>query len=158
MAITFESFVSKSKPVGVLYHLLTEDKLRFVLDTNKLEARNFVGISMTRSKQLNSYLGSNGQVIAKLKIDGNMLSNDYQIEPYQYISDTGIRLENEEESLVKTNVIKNIKKYIIAVILLENSIVQYRTYFGKSKEDQNELKEFELLLSRASELGTVIYE
>lgn len=158
MLLSFKSFICENKPVGILYHLLTEDKLRFVLDTNQLSSQYFAGISMTKSPELDSYLGSGGQIIAKLKIDGNKLSKNYQIQPYQYVSDTGIKLKHEEEMLVKTNVIKDIKKYIIEVILLKKSINQYRSYFGRFKEDQNDLKEFETLLSRASELGPVVYK
>lgn len=112
----------EGKQVGILYHLLNFDQMKFMIENNKLKSQNFFnGISFTRDKTLNNYIGSRPIVVFKIEVDGNKLSNKYKIEPFQYISSTNV-IFSEFEEIVRTTEIKDIFKYINKIIFIANNI------------------------------------
>ena len=124
--------ILSSKQVGTLYHLTNIDGLKHILDKNILESQNYAYIiSFTRSKMLNSYVGDKSGTIFKLIIDGDKLSNTYKIQPYQYWSNTGVKLEEFEEAV--KGPIKNISKYITGIIFLKDKFLD--RYYEVDFED-----------------------
>jgi len=132
--------IQSAKQVGTLYHLTNIDGLKHILDKNILEALNYAYIvSFTRNKMLNFYTGDKGGTLFKLIVDGDKLSNIYKIQPYQYWSDTGVKLEEFEEAV--KGPIKNISKYITGIIFLKDIFLDryYKVDFKNTDYDPNEL-------------------
>jgi hypothetical protein len=93
----FSQFINEKKQVGVIYHLMSIEKMEYVIKNNKLSSRNFFnGISTTRDKSMRSYVGSDGMVLFKFKLDGDKLSEKYKISPYRFRSRTGVWFDEFE--------------------------------------------------------------
>lgn len=115
--------ILESKNYGNIYHILDEDKLKFVIKTDTLKpykASNGNSISFTRNKMMNSYLGDSVTSWFKLEIDGEKLSENYRIRPYSYRSYNGGRFEEYEEIVKKP--IENISKYVTKLIIIKSRI------------------------------------
>lgn len=154
--------IFESKQVGDLYHLVTLEKMKFILDNDLIKSRNFVSISLTRNKHMNDYLGSDGLVLFKLVLDGNKLSNNYKISPFSYISKTSIRF-NEFEEIIKSNEIKNISKYIKQIIVIDKNLKDFRKLFPINEKewdlfDIKQMNELNYVLKNLDKLGIVSYE
>lgn len=128
-----EHLVNESKQVGELYHVCSlEAYLKYIKPNNELKASgNFNNwlhngdtnyISFTRNKRyVPDSIGVNfANVLIQLVIDGDKLSNNYKIEPYNdFAFDSDGKINNdyskrygtESEEIVK-GPIKNISKYI----------------------------------------------
>ena len=114
--------LNEGKQVGTLYHYTENELLKQIVETNTLLAP--VSFTRRQSSQVRDF--TNGESI--IVVDGNKLSNNYKIKPYQDInpfldnyddelpSFTGGKNEEYEER-VNTN-ITNLNKYIIKVIML----------------------------------------
>ena len=153
----FKELLVEAKQVGVIYHLMTLDKMEYAIKTNSLSSRNFPGISTTRSKHLKGYVGSDGKILFRLKLDGNKLSNKFKIKPMMYTSNTGVSMKEFEE-LIKTRKINDLSKYVIAVEVDEKSIKEFKKLFPKTK-DEWDIKRLELLdsvLKDLHKLGNVV--
>ena len=92
MIKTFDKFLNEAKEVGTLYHVLNFIKLIYVANNNELKPYGVSqGLSFTRRKMLNHYIGERAATFCKFEINGNKLSENYKIEPYQankeYFSD-----------------------------------------------------------------------
>jgi len=126
--------IKEAKQVGVLYHSTSGENLVSILKSNTLKAGYPVfrfgpggiqkQISFTRNKNYRP-----GEYT--LEIDGNKLSENYKVTPYDESGNFGKRLESEE---VVTEDITDVKKYIIA-IYANVEAVQHESY-----------KEFERIL------------
>lgn len=128
--------IVSGKQVGTLYHLTNIEGMDYILKNNVLESRNFGGhVSLTRDKMMNSYVGHPPAMFFKLIIDGDKLSNNYKIEPYQYKSNTGIYLPESEEMIEGT--IKNISKYIKGIAFIEKNFEYYLDRFREEGKDVN---------------------
>lgn len=118
----FKEYLNEAKQIGIIYHLLTLEKLLFVLKNNKLESWNFyAGISTTRNKNLNNYVGSGVALFFKLELDGDKLTEKFKISPFSYTSSTGVSFQEYEE-IIKTTKIDNIWKYVNKLIIIKDNI------------------------------------
>lgn len=121
--------IKAAKQIGTLYHLTNLDGMEFIIRDNKLRRGSYLGISFSRDKMLNFYIGSPPRTYFKLIIDGNKLSNKYKIEPYQYHTDNDdISFRQEAEELVRASEITNVDKYIKGVAFI------YRNFKNDEKE------------------------
>lgn len=134
---TFKQFLienkkqlTESKQVGTLYHLTNLDGIEFIMKNNKLIRKLYDGISFTRNKMLNFYEGHPSGLYFKLIIDGDKLSDNYKIEPFEYHSNNDdVDFRNEAEEIIKVKEIRNIDKYIKGVAFI------YRNFEGFDEDD-----------------------
>jgi hypothetical protein len=152
---TFESFkhehILESKQIGVLYHYTTLHNLFRILNSNILKySSNHDSISFTRDK--NAYKSIARRYACRIVIDGDKLSNNYKIKPYQdyYDSNIKIKIPDEQEERIINKNINDIKKYILYVDLFEYNVDEelslYNNYelsnfFGLQELNINDLKE-----------------
>jgi len=144
--------INEGKQVGPLYHFTTFTNAIKILQDNALK-KNLSsteddlggirkGISTTR-RSYDNWVGvwpednSNDNVFwVRFKLDGDKLSNKYKIFPYSWE-------ESEEfEELIKTNVISNLKQYLLGVDIftdrLQGSANDFiKSYARMSKDQQN---------------------
>lgn len=141
-----KDILSEAKQVGTLYHYTDIVSLLKILDSNKLGDYNKKGeldISLTRDKNFHhrTYIIPTE---ACLVLDGNKLSNNYKITPYDYFGDLeqnpdkfGAELSNNPENKYRKQQkgsyktgefqaeetvkgpIFDVDKYIIKIILFE---------------------------------------
>lgn len=114
---------------GPLYHLIGFEELKYIVDHDKLKARGHRGISTTRDKNLNYYVGSPVHVPFKLELNGTKLSQKYKIKPAVDESYTGVRFTEEREERIYTREIPNIWKYVNKLIFIADKIKQSSQYF-----------------------------
>lgn len=125
-----EKQLTESKQVGTLYHLTNLDGIEFIMKNNKLIRKLYDGISFTRNKMLNFYVGHPSGLYFKLIIDGDKLSDNYKIEPFKYHSiKDDVDFRNEAEEIIKVKEIRNIDKYIKGVAFI------YRNFEGFDEDD-----------------------
>ena len=150
-----EDDLNEGKQVGTLYHWTNNSNLLNILNTNTLVPNYTEGggihkdqsgpyVSFTRSKDKNQFTIAE-EANALLIINGDKLSNNYKITPFQdYGSDyepsddVGDQFDESEERIYKKT-IKNLDKYLIKVILYKN----IESFWGKNKF--NEFREQNLL-------------
>ena len=136
--------IKEAKQVGILYHSTSGANLTSILKSNILKAGYPVfrlgpggvqkQISFTRNKNYRP-----GEYT--LEIDGNKLSENYKVTPYDESGNIGKRLESEE---VVTEDITDVSKYIIT-IYANVEAVQHESY-----------KEFERILKLYPSLSFTI--
>ena len=140
-----EDDLNEGKQVGTLYHWTNNSNLLNILNTNTLVPNYTEGgeihkdqsgpyVSFTRSKDKNQFTIAE-EANALLIINGDKLSNNYKITPFQdYGSDyepsddVGDQFDESEERIYKKT-IKNLDKYLIKVILYKN----IESFWGKNK-------------------------
>lgn len=119
---------------GPLYHLIGPKQLQYIAEHNELKCNNFWnGISTTRSKNLNSYVGGPVHIPFKLELDGAKISKDYETSPFVYKSRTKVRFTGEKEELIHTTQIPDIWKYVTRLIFIAENIernFEYYKYWG----------------------------
>jgi ankyrin repeat protein len=139
-----ESQLLESKQVGTLYHVCTLSAyLKYILPTDTLSSSGkytnwlYKGsnyVSFTRDKKFTVETGTvdKADVLIKLVVDGDKLSEHYKIGPYNDFAydykgnkfdDSDMILYREKEEVVK-GPIKNISKYIKAVYFDAKSMNQ----------------------------------
>lgn len=100
--------VESAKQVGVLYHYTGLFNANNILAENTLRAADFVdeqgntSISLTRNKNFhnnNVQTLEDNSMECRFVIDGDRLSNNYKIEPYDYYPDYP-RVNEQEERIV----------------------------------------------------------
>ena len=74
----------EAKAVGTLYHLTTTDGILHILATNQLRGNEYEGVSLTRNPNMNDFSGSGQNLFFKLVLDGDAISENHKITPYQY--------------------------------------------------------------------------
>ena len=116
----------EGKQVGIIYHFTSERALKNIKSENVLRGfttlhvngKEIYGISTTRNKNLN-YDSASGKNI-RITLDGNKLSYNYKIVPYDYwqrqynIPDNPQTIDEDEEIILTTK-INNINRYIISI-------------------------------------------
>jgi hypothetical protein len=120
----------EAKQVGVLYHFTSFGSLWSILENDELKVSSeWEGISFTRNKLLNktsSWLKFRYPSV-RMVIDGDRLSQNYKISPFNYSyrrpkwDDSAYnseRASSESEEIVREN-IEGIKNYIIRIDLFE---------------------------------------
>ena len=118
-----ESMLNEAKQVGVIYHYTELSSFFRILETNTLRgliSKYSKGISFTRNK--NFHKSSNRYIMGidvSFVVDGNKLSNNYKIVPFQDlltkkdIIDQKLKWEKEDEEVVTSKEIKNFLNYVI---------------------------------------------
>ena len=114
--------ITEGKQVGILYHYTENWLLKQIIETNTLLAP--VSFTRRQSDWVRDF--TNGESI--MVIDGDKLSNNYKIQPYQdvnpFLADIDDELpsfrggKNEEYEERVDRDITNLNKYIIKVIIL----------------------------------------
>jgi hypothetical protein len=116
----------ESNQRGNLYHVFDIEKCIYIINRNKLSSYHFSNISTTRNKLLNGYIGSGPTSIFKLELNGDEISNNYKIKPFQYQSYVGTERKpvklHEFEEVILTNEIVNINKYVKKFIIIKDNI------------------------------------
>jgi hypothetical protein len=120
--------LDEAKQVGIIYHYTMLDRLKNIIESNTLESsypedtgsthkdHSGPAISFTRTKYKPQSIVTN-ESNAALVIDGNKLSNNYKLIPFQ---DSEIPDDEMEERIYNKD-ITNLNKYIIKVILYESN-------------------------------------
>jgi len=127
----------EGKQAGVLYHLVNQERMQFILATDSLKSKNYGGvISVTRSKHLSTYVGSDGMVLFRLALDGDKLSHKYKISPYRYISSTGVSFDGEaEEQIAAPNGITPLKPYLIEIQVIQSAYNKWKKLMDSPEDD-----------------------
>jgi hypothetical protein len=124
--------INESKQVGILYHHTTVKNVMGILNDNTLKlSQNHDSVSFTRDK--NAYKTIAKIYPIRIVVDGNELSNNYKISPYQdYYNSPGItrKIPDEMEEVVLKD-IRNIKKYIIRVDVFEDDFYDELTLYNE---------------------------
>lgn len=137
----------EAKNIGDLYHLVTLNSMKFIIENNKLKFHmhyepdeKYEYISLTRNKYMNNINFVKGFKLFRLIIDGNKLSERYKIKPFSYSTEE----EPEYEERVITSEIKDIFKYVKGVVIIINKELQARqkTFKSKGIENLEELKKY----------------
>ena len=122
----FTESINEAKQVGILYHVTSPERYKQIMDQNMLKGglvtingKETLGISTTRNK--NFKYGGNTVQIA---LDGDKLSNRYKIKPYDYWErnynlPNNPQAQDEDEEIILTPSITNIKDYILTTNLNE---------------------------------------
>ena len=144
--ISFKTFYTEAKQVGILYHFTKISQLPKILNTNTIGRNTNGRVSFTRDKYFMKHqrIGI-GIKDACLVIDGDKLSHRYKLEPYDYFggdepgsneipfddyehtSHKGTYDEQAERTIKPINDIKN---YIIKIKLLKRSLDAYENNIG----------------------------
>lgn len=111
----------EAKQVGILYHFTSFGRLLSILDNNVLKCGNYGFISFTRDKHFyKKQVGVNNECC--LVINGNKLSNNYKILPYNNSVDVTRDEDTESEERIKIKEIKNINEYILGIFIDDQEI------------------------------------
>lgn len=126
--------LDEAKQVGLLYHATELEDVIYILQTNKLNASRDIGISVSRSKTffLNNGIYSRGGYDpwnACLVLDGDKLSNNYKILPFQYPTE-----KDSFETLIITNKDLDDEKYDYPI----SSIDKYYNWIKKIETEDDE--------------------
>ena len=143
--------LNEGKQVGLLYHVTSPQRLEKILSSNTLKGslldfyggKDFIGISTTRNK---NFLYNQNQI--QIVLDGDKISNNYKIMPYDYWGrsydlpkNPQARDEDEEVIKVGRDGLKDIKKYIVKINDFTDSLNE--NIFQKSL-DQTEKEALEI--------------
>jgi len=112
--------LNEGKQVGPLYHYTTLMSVYNIVNQNVIRPSMNGFVSFTRSK--NRDFGIAQGTDAMMAFDGDKLSNNYKITPYQDYEgfEQGEEEDEMEESVYGT--IKNINKYLIKVTIYPEGI------------------------------------
>ena len=114
--------LNEGKQVGILYHSTSESQYDNIIKQNimkggfiNINGNETVGISTTRNK---NFWYDNNPI--QIVLDGDKISNNYKIQPYDYWGREydipgNPQVRDEDEEIILTSEIKNIKDYIISV-------------------------------------------
>ena len=143
---TINESLNEGKQVGVLYHVTSPQRYKQIMDQNVLKGglvdingKETLGISTTRNKNF-KYDGNTVQIA----LDGDKLSNKYKIRPYDYWMrnypvHNNPQAQDEDEEIILTSSIDNIKDYILTTNLNEitNQEIYYRGALDSKLEKGN---------------------
>lgn len=121
--MNFQLF-TESKNYQNLYHIIDFEKLRYIIENNKLSSYKAGGgyISFTRDKMMGGYLGSGPISFIKLEIDSQRLSTKYKIKPFSFRSYNGQQFDEREERVMNS-------VYQIQILLICYSMIWYFSNF-----------------------------
>jgi hypothetical protein len=154
---TYKKFLQEAKQVGKLYHLVSQDKMKFILKTNSIKSQNFPYISTTRDKLMSNYVGDVQLILYRIVLDGNELSHKYKITPFSYRSSTGVDFSEYEEQ-IKTSKISDINKYVVEVQKITPNIRQWEKWLENPEDDYDRrlIKDYEYVNKNLHTLGKVV--
>lgn len=111
--------------INTLYHITSLNGMKNIYDTNTLKGKEYPLISFTTNKNMESYLGQKAGTMFKLVLDGNKLSKNYELENFEYISNTNIKLKEDEVRTKNSTEIRNIDNYILGLYFIYNDDYEY---------------------------------
>lgn len=113
--------IQERKQVGIIYHYTTMDRLSSILDSDSLISNSTIentpiisfsrsrnGVTLKTGRNIGSKSFNYGTI--RISIDGDRLSDKYQISPFSFQAD----LDNHEEVVISKQ-IKDLHKYIIDI-------------------------------------------
>jgi hypothetical protein len=114
----------EAKQVGILYHYTSIANAINICSDDMLKPGEFDGVSFTRNKDFHTTEREEIQTGVKFVIDGDKLSENYKIEPFNYFwnREQGSKFYthhdymDEQEELVKSP-IRNLSRYVIKVYI-----------------------------------------
>jgi hypothetical protein len=109
--IKLADILNEGKQVGILYHYTENWLLQQIIESNTLLSP----VSFTRSKDKTTVFWIGAE--CALVIDGNKLSNNYKIRPYQSRDEEDNYFDEMEERVDKN--ITDLNKYLIKVIFFK---------------------------------------
>lgn len=134
--------LNEGKQVGNLYHFTNLPSLYSILELNLMIGFNLrdyynirelpkylskykYGISTTRDKNFSS--NSIGGMGVLIKLDGNLISNNYSVVPHSDFRDKSNENESEELILLSNLTLDNINKYIIDITVFKHTSIKEAT-------------------------------
>jgi hypothetical protein len=114
--------LNEGKQVGLLYHYTSAPALLNILKQNSLRisssGRPYVSFTRDKNFHKTARWGLSGNLDCVIVVDGDKLSANYKIEPYQYhfkdYDSVSPASRDESEETVKKSIL-NLKKYIVDV-------------------------------------------
>lgn len=114
-----------------VYHVLDLEKLEYVLKHNSIKTYHFhEGISTTRNRYMNNYVGAGVTSWFKFQMDYSKLNQSYKNKKFVYVSRTNVKFTGEEEQLFQTSEITPAFDYIEKVILIKPNLERSMKYFN----------------------------
>lgn len=104
-----------------LYHILNVESLFHNLKCNCIKGDHYNGVSLTRTKFLNGYVGERYGAFFKLELDYQKLKQDYKLKNTIFVSKTGVSFDDEKEVHINEP-INNLSKYLTKIILIKNKV------------------------------------
>lgn len=108
--------LNEGKQVGSLYHFTSLSGGEDIIKSNTLKPINYDSISLTRDKNLYKISDYIEGGLVRLTLDGDKLSNNFKIKPYDEDQRKIYGNFESEERIDKP--IKNIKDYIIKIDII----------------------------------------
>lgn len=141
----------EAKQVGNIYHFTPLHNITQMLGQGYIRPNEEKQISTTRDAKSDVYifLGEENNV-ARLMLDGNKISNNYQIKPFKHFQDTGGKDEYEEQIIINGknfNFIPYLKRIDLFIInskdkeiskvikILQKANIPYKEYLGTPKQN-----------------------
>ena len=130
------------KQVGTLYHYTSIPALLNILKQNSLKinpsGRPYISFTRNKNFHKTARFGLGGNMDCVIIVDGDKLSNNYKIEPYQYhfkdYDNIPQSSKDENEEIVKKSIL-NLKKYIIGIkCFLSEDDFEYKVNFERGFE------------------------
>lgn len=118
-----------------VYHLTNIQNLENILNTNKLGKYSWSSVSLTKNKNLTTYIGAPPRAIFRLVLDCNTLSKDYKLKDYLFHDINDNHDFSYEEELVTEKQIENISKYLIRIDIIPDSIENEKEYLDLNTDD-----------------------
>jgi hypothetical protein len=148
-----------AKTSSRLYHLVTQARMAYILQTDCLRPYNYQGgISTTRDPQMTDYTGSQGMILFRLVIDRNALAKRYRIKPVVFKSQTGVVFEEAEDFIVAPEGIPQVSSYLIEIQIISEAMEQWRAWMSEPEDgwDRRQVEEFEMLMKRLPSFARVV--
>jgi len=119
--------LNEGKQVGTLYHFTTLRGITGILTSGKIRTNEDGVVSATRDKNLNtSEFDSEGEPdenVVRIDLDGDKISNNFQIKPYSFGHMGKENLEFEEQIITKKDGLPI--KYITNIRIIINNKDEY---------------------------------
>lgn len=153
---TYKELLREAKQVGDLYHYTDIDGAKGILNDNAINASEVddvdgrSGFSTTRDKNFHRTavkINRRGKMVAarggvytdvSFVLDGNKLSNNKRITPFNYAGTPKIKSRGAESEEIVSNTLGNAKSFI----------KQIRVHGNISPEDHEELKKHGIPISK----------
>jgi len=143
----------EAKQVGILYHYTSLESLVQITNSNMLRQMGYDGVSLTRDKNFHKWDRESIPSECRFIIDGDKLSHNFKIEPFNYYANDKDAFNNErpynhtpyydEQEEVVKRPIKPLNKYVIQLQIFEKVLNEYydNEYFDSVHLDQYPTKD-----------------
>lgn len=111
---SFKQHIIEAKQVGILYHYTSLYGLLRILQDNKIHRGKFSYVSLTRDKFFHKHGRFGISLDVRLILDGDKLSNNYKIKPFNYWQIVKDKEPKESEERLNKN-LENLNEYLIGI-------------------------------------------